>query len=206
MATIFPVTMLLILFAVVATCFSEGIWSNAVRLVNVVMAGLLAMNFFEPLARWLDDWDKSYTYLWDFLALWGLFAIFVLIFREITDRVSRVKVRFLKVADRVGGVLLSVIVGWVVVCFTMTTLHTAPLGRNFMWEAFSSDTQERMLFGTGPDRQWLGFTRNLSTAAFSRTGEFNEFDPKNDFMQKYATRRSQLEEHIKKTDSLRVGQ
>ena len=60
-------------------CYAEGMWSNAVRLINIVTAGLVAMNFFEPLARWLTDWQPSYTYLWDFLSLWGLFVVFMLV-------------------------------------------------------------------------------------------------------------------------------
>jgi hypothetical protein len=206
MASILPVLMFVILFAIVASCFAEGMWSNAVRLVNVVTAGLLAVNFFEPLARWLDGWDKAYTYLWDFLSLWGLFAVFLLVFRELTDRISRVNVRFLKLADRIGGVVFSLLVGWVVVCFTMTTLHTAPLGRNFLWEGFTTDTDERMILGLGPDRQWLGFTRNLSTAAFGRSDDSYEFNAENEFIPKYASRRELLEKHIEGKDSLLVGQ
>ena len=50
MTSILPLLMFVILFAIVAACFGEGMWSNAVRLVNVVTAGLLATNFFEPVA------------------------------------------------------------------------------------------------------------------------------------------------------------
>jgi hypothetical protein len=205
MTSILPLLMFVLLFAIVAACFGEGMWSNAVRLVNVVTAALLATNFYEPIARWLDGWDKSYTFLWDFLALWGLFSIFLLIFRELTDRISRVKVRFLKVADRIGSVAFSFLVGWVVVCFTLMTLHTAPLGRNFMWGGFTTDRDERMVMGLGPDRQWLGFTKNISTAAFGRSDESWEFNSDDEFIPKYATRRTLVEAHIKAKDSLRVG-
>ena len=162
MSMILPFLMLLLIFAVVATCFSEGIWSNVVRLVNVITAALLAVSFFEPLARTFDGWAPSYTYLWDFLSLWLLFSVFLLIFRETTDRVSRVNVRFLKLADRIGGVVLSLWIGYVMVCFTMMTLHTAPLSRNFLFEGFSTQTDARMFFGiTAPDRDWLGFTQKM---------------------------------------------
>ncbi len=203
MTMILPLLMLMLIFAVVATCFNEGIWSNVVRLINVITAGLLAMTFFEPLARALDSWQPSYTYLWDFLSLWGLFGLFLLIFREITDRVSHVNVRFLKLADRIGGVVLSLWIGYVMVCFTMMTLHTAPLGRTFLFGGFSNETDARMFFGiTPPDRQWLGFTQKMSTAAFAGS---EEFDPNAEFMPKYATRRFELEKHVAATDSLRVG-
>jgi hypothetical protein len=203
MTAILPLLMLGLLFAVVATCFAEGMWSNAVRLVNVVTAALLAMNFFEPLSDWLDSKDSSYTYLWDFLVLWGLFGIFLVIFRELTDHISKVQVRFLKLADRIGSVVLSIVVGCVMVAFTLTTLHTAPLGRTFLWDGFSTDADERMVFGTGPDRMWLGFTRNLSTGAFGRS-ETREFNAKDEFMPKYHSRRKLLEENVKSKDSLRV--
>jgi hypothetical protein len=203
MSILLPVLMLVLIFAVVATCFSEGIWSNVVRLINVITAGLLAVSFFEPLARALDGWQPAYTYLWDFLSLWLLFGVFLLIFREISDRVSRVNVRFLKLADRIGGVVLSLWIGYVMVCFTMMTLHTAPLGRNFLFDGFSTQTDARMFFGiTPPDRQWLGFVQKMSTGAFAGS---EEFDPNAEFMPKYATRRTDLEKHIAVSDSLLMG-
>ena len=38
----------IILAVCVGFLFRDGLWSNAIRLVNVVFAGLLAMNFYEP--------------------------------------------------------------------------------------------------------------------------------------------------------------
>ena len=69
-------------------------WSNALRFMVVVAAALLATNYFEPVADQLDAWQPTYTYCWDFLSLWGLFAIFVVLFRAVTDQLSKVKVRF----------------------------------------------------------------------------------------------------------------
>lgn len=205
MDSLLPLLMLLIIFACVASCYAEGLWSNAVRLINIITAAMLATSFYEPVAQWLDGWDKSYTYLWDFLSLWGLFCIFLLIFRELTDRISHVSVRFLKIADRIGSGVLSLWIGWVMVCFIMTTLHTAPLGRNFFFGGFTTKADERMIFGMGPDRQWLGFMQKMSTGAFAGTDVNSEFDPNAQFMQKYATRRTDLEKHIAAKDSLLVG-
>ncbi len=204
MTAIFPLLMFVILFACVAMCYTEGMWSNAIRLVNIVMAGLLAMNFFEPVVRWLvglGDWWKSCTYVWDFLVLWGLFAVFMVIFRELTSYISPVKVRFLGLADRIGSGVFALWIGWVMVCFTMTTLHAAPLSRTFLFDGFQPE--ERMLFGLAPDRQWLGFTQRMSMGAFS-TSDQRVFDPTADFMPKYATRRHQLEDQIKRMDSIRT--
>ena len=108
----------------------------------------------------LTDWQPSYTYLWDFLSLWGLFVVFMLVFRVLTDKLSHVKVKFLKLADRIGSGVLSLWIGWVMVMFTMTTLHTAPLAKVFMFEGFQPE--EKMFFGLAPDHQWLAFTQKMS--------------------------------------------
>ncbi|MBN1394519.1 MAG: CvpA family protein [Pirellulales bacterium] len=201
MSWILPLLMLLIFVACVATCYSEGTWSNAIMLINIITATILAVNFFEPLAKWLEGWQPTYTYIWDFLSLWGLFALSMLIFRLLTDTLSRVKVRFLKIADRIGSGVLSVAIGWVMICFTMMTLHTAPLSRTFLWEGFRP--QERMIMGLGPDRQWLGLMKRTSKGVFSRAAP-RPFGPSSKFINTYETRRSNLEEHIKKNNSLRV--
>ena len=166
--------MLVIIFACVATLYTDGMWSNAIRLINVVTAALLATNFFEPVARWLDDWQPSYTYLWDFLALWGLFAVFMAIFRVLTDQVSKVQVRFLKVADRIGSAVFALWIGWVMVCFTMMTLHTAPLARTFLFGGFQPE--QRMFLGFAPDRQWLGFVQKESLGALCRSATPEEWE------------------------------
>ena len=202
--------MIVIFLACVATAYADGMWSNAIRLINVVTAALLAMNFFEPAARWLDDWQPSYTYVWDFLALWGLFAVFLAISRELTDRISRVNVRFLKIADKIGSGFFSCWIGWVMVCFTMMTLHTAPLSRTFLFDGFHAE--DRMFAGFAPDRQWLGFTQKQSMGAFCRSATEAEwkqekfvFDPHGQFMPKYATRRANIQANIAQNDTLRVN-
>ena len=170
MTAIFPLLLLLVFAAIVGFSFAEGLWSNAVRLINVVTAGLLAMNFWEPLARWVQgwgDWFASMTFFLDFLCLWLLFVVCMVIFRTLTNRVSAVKVRFLTIADRIGGVVLAMAVGWVFMCFTTATLHTAPLGVTAFGGGF--DPEKKMMFGLAPDRQWLIFCRYVSAGSFSRT-------------------------------------
>lgn len=205
MSSILTILMLVILFACVATLYADGMWSNAVGLINVVTAALLATNFFEPVAQWLDAWDASYTYLWDFLALWGLFALFLAIFRTATDKISLVQVKFLKVVDRIGSGIFSVWIGWVMICFTMMTLHTAPLARTFLFDGFKAES--KMILGFAPDRQWLAFVQKESLGAFCRSatpaeGEKFVFDPNGEFMPKYATRRANIAQNIAKNDSI----
>jgi len=199
----------LLLFLIFAVCggfaFTEGLWSNAIRLINVVTAALLAMNFFEPVAQLLDEQvNDSYTYFWDFLALWGLFVVFMLIFRLLTNSISRVKVRFMGIVDRIGGVAFAVLAAWVMLSFTMTTLHTAPLAEKFWNGAFDYETPMLLV---GPDRQWVLFFTYVSQGSFSRGLADEElaqygaspaeplavFDRQREFMRRYAQRRATVE-------------
>ena len=205
--------LLVIVFATCILClYSEGMWGNALRLINVVTAALLATSLFEPLADWIEglgDWFKTCEYLWDFIALWGLFGALMIVFRLITDQLSRVKVRFLKLADQIGGPCFAALVGWTMVCFTLASLHTAPLARNFMKGGFKTSTEERMFLGTAPDRRWLGFVQNLSLNAYSwpstEAGQNEEFvfDKDGKFLPKYASRRANLQVQIESTGELR---
>jgi len=206
----FSVLLFLIFGACVACLYAEGTWTNAIRLINVVTAALLATDFWEPAAAWLDGWQPSFTYVWDFVALWGLFAIFMLVFRGATDFLSKVQVRFLKVADRIASPLLAVAIGWIVVCFAATTMHTAPLAREFLFGSFQPE--KRAISSWSPEVMWLGFVQHTSLGQFRRSATEEEqkqdkyvFDPRGEFMSKYATRRASLESQVQATGSLRVA-
>ncbi len=157
--------LLLVVFgAVVATGVKAGVWSNVIRLFNTITAGLLAVNYFEPLADLLDGFDSSYQYLTDFLSLWAIFAVSAGLLRAITDAISRVKVKFIKQVDLGLGIFFACWTGWIMVGFTAMTLHTAPLARDFL--GFQPTPKSAMFLGfLEPDRMWLGFARKESLGA-----------------------------------------
>ena len=199
MSFLFPVLLFLIFIACVAFIFGEGMWGAALRLVNVVTAALLATNFWEPVARLLEgSVGVSFTYWWDFLSLWLLFAVSLLILRFLTRQLSQVKVKFLSLADRIGGVVFAICVGLTMVGFTTFTLHTAPLAEKFLFGGFDPDNP---VVGK-PDRQWLGFVLQASEGSLSH-GENNAFST--DFVPKYAARRAALEGLAKSKGAFRVA-
>lgn len=221
MTLILPLLLFLLFVAIAATLYPEGMWGNAITLINVVTAALLATNFWEPLARLIEEYVPSFTFFWDFLMLWTLFALIFGLMRLVTDKLSRTKVRFIKVVDQVGGGFFAAWVGWVVVCFAAMSLHTAPLARNFMFGGFDPET--RMMLGLAPDRKWLGFMQQMSLGPFSRTLPQTErdqnaygrstnpdeqalavFDRNADFLPKYATRRSMLQDYVETKKAVRV--
>jgi hypothetical protein len=193
--------LLAVFFAAIAFLVNGGLWTNTLVLINVVTAALIATNYFEPLANWLESLDKSYTYFCDFLSLWLLFAAAMGCMRALTDVISKVKVKFKRPVDQVGGILMACWVGWMMVCFTTMTLHTAPLARNFMNGAFQPKPDSNMFFGLAPDRRWLGFMWSSSRSSFSRSAPKNDpqqfiFDPHRSFVFKYGQRRADFEKEL----------
>lgn len=206
MSMILPAVLVVIFFGVLASLYTEGMWGNAIRLINTVTAALLATNFYEPMANWTEGFNDSlasYTYCWDYLMLWILFAVFLIVFRIVTDKVCRVKVRFLKLADQIGSGVFACLVGWVFVGFTLFSFHTAPLAKNFLFDGFQAD--QKMLFGiTAPDQAWIQFTRSVSERAYARN-PLNIFDEYGQFRTKYEQRRMEIEEYVNDKQTLRVN-
>ena len=203
MSFILPVLLLVLFIAVVASLYTEGMWGNAIMLINVVTAGLLATGYFEPAADKIEsmsDTLASYTYLLDFVCLWLIFSISLVILRIITDKICRVKVRFLKLADQIGSIIFACLVALAMVCFTTFSLHTAPLGKEFMFGGFKSN--EGKILAWSPDKWWLRFAWSASKAAYCWPTP-KPFDHHGDFIGKYEARRQEIQEHVERTKAIR---
>ena len=201
MTFLFSLIFLAIIFVCMAMLIGDGLWSNLIAFVNVLFAAPLATTLFEPAAAWLDSMAPSFTYLIDILALWGIFAMAMIVLRLATNTVSRVRVRFHYLIDRIGGIVMALWTSWILVGFAMMTLHTAPLARNFMGGVFYASpepVESQMFLGlAAPDRQWLAFVHMVSKPKWLGHGGGDPntptFDPQGEFIIKYAARRSAFE-------------
>ena len=101
--------LILVFLAIALVLAREGLWSGLVMLLNIVAAATFATAWYERLASFVDAKLPSYTYLIDFLCLWGIFAVVLLGMRLVTDLVSTTKVKFLRQVEFVGGPLVAVI-------------------------------------------------------------------------------------------------
>ncbi len=181
----------------VAFLRGEGLWGNLLTLFNVIFAGLVAMNFFEPMADAIETkgggFIASLTYFLDFLSIWILFLVTFVALKVLCRVISRVKVRFRKPLELAGSYAVSAVVGWVMVCFITASLHTAPLQKTSFAGGF--DPNRRMVFGFAPDIKWLAFTNYTSGRALSRgAGDANAFDREGLFIPYYNSRRAALED------------
>lgn len=196
--------LLLILAGVTAGCWLQGLWSNAINLIAILLAGIVAVNFFEPTADALEGYAGGLTYVFDFLMLWGLFALTFGALRGIADQLDKTWVHFPMPVEMAGRSILALWCGWVMMSFTAFTLQTAPLGMVDPLGAWASPTDTTFL-GMNPERHWAAFAHSRSRGALSR-GKFSEapihpndadadveaFDPIGNFIYKYHTRRKTL--------------
>lgn len=198
------IVLILIMFICIALMWTEGMWGNALTLVNVTFAAMIASNWFEPLAGYLDQQVPSLTYVWDFLALWGAFVLAFLLLRAVTDAVSLHKVRFKMPVEVTGRILFAVATAWILVCFTLMTIHTAPLARTALRKSFEPTLMGTSFLGLAPDRYWLAFMHSRSQNALA-WGDPKVFDPEGDFILKYAARRQELQAANEKDGTIRVN-
>lgn len=206
--------LLFILFAVFAMLYLESFWTNALTLINVVLAAILAMSFFEPAAQLLTDSLPSFTYLWDYLMLWLMFMIFFGLLRGLTDLVSRTRVKFRTPIEMPGRLICALLVGLVLVGFITTSFHIAPLPTAPFSGGFGKYPDSGPLLGLRVDTAFLNLVQMTSRGSLSRgaiegqpvhpddtNANVNAFDPLGDFIFKYRQRRRDLE----REDGLRVN-
>lgn len=193
------ILLIVVFVAVFASVMLGGLWSNTLTLINVLLAGLIATNYFEPVADYLDRTTPSFTYLWDFIAIWILFGLAMIVLRLATDYLSQIKVRFIIPVEKAGGYVMAVWVSWIVMCFTAATLHTAPLARHFLGGDFQPAPDSKMFFGLAPDRFWLGWMHRESSGTLARFGGARPFDAKGDFIVRYSNRRGDFEQQTSTT-------
>lgn len=149
---------------------SEGATEAGTTFFSAVLSGLLAMNFFEPLADMLDDitfiGDRA-----DMIALLGLFGVFLTLMRFGAEYIAPTFIPLQGVAYDISRWGFGFLTGYTTAAILLTALHTAPLPREF----WGFRPERNNLFDVvAPDRQWLGFTQYVTEKPFARNQRIND--------------------------------
>jgi len=193
---------LIVLFVGFAMMVREGLWSNAIALVNILVSGLVAFGFYSPLAIYLDEMlDGQYTYVLDFVCIWGLFVVAMVICSSLTGMASRVRMRFKNPIDPIGGPVVGLLAAWSLAAFVMATLHTSPMPKDAFGGGLVYDSNEvdNAFYLTAPDIGWLKFVERMSRPDSLGRGERGGFSAKA-WVQIYADHR----EKFSKAPGIRV--
>ena len=162
--------LLLAIIAVVTWCVaSDGVWGAAITFVSILLSGLLAMNLFEPVANFMaTNVLSSYAWQmrWDIIALLGIFSGGVFGLRALGEKLLPTYAEVHPLLYDIGRWTLGLASGYVVMAILLTSLHTAPMPREFL--GFTPERNNLFLVAA-PDRQWLAFTQYVSEKSLRRT-------------------------------------
>jgi uncharacterized membrane protein required for colicin V production len=166
----------------------QGLATAMTMFCNVVLAGLIAFNFWEPLADLLDPpLSRSFFAGYeDAISLTALFGVSFAVLRLATNTLSRTINDFHPVAQLAGGAFFGMATGYLLTGFLVCIFQTLPWHEKFWsyepnWQANQSGLDSVL----PPDRVWLSMMHRAGETAFSR-GERATFDPEATFVIRYA--------------------
>ncbi|SIN83490.1 hypothetical protein SAMN05444166_1181 [Singulisphaera sp. GP187] len=168
---------------------SEGLWGAVLMFFNVLFGGIIAFNFYEPLAKLLDGTGIGWGFS-DTLCLLALFIIVTFLLRLITESMAPAMVRFPSIVYQLGRLVFGFAGAVVTVAILLVALETAPVHKKILGVI---DYKTQPPFGMGLDRKWLAFfqyTTGLvfaehvpgSRDPFREYGDSKVFDPKAEWL------------------------
>jgi hypothetical protein len=145
---------------------SEGLWGAALMFFNVVFGGLIAFNFYEPLARLIDSTGIGWGFS-DTLSLMLIFCVAVLLLRMTTESIAPAMVRFPMPIYHAGRFIFALGTSLVTMAILILAFHVAPVHKKVFG---AIDYKYKPPFGMGLDHQWLGFFQYTTGEVFARYG------------------------------------
>jgi uncharacterized membrane protein required for colicin V production len=186
---------LIVLFAGTAMTVREGLWSNTLTLISIIVSGLVAFGFYSPLVIYLDEemTNGQHTYWLDFAIVWALYCVTMIVVRTLFASASKTRMRFKHPIDPVGGPIVGFLAAWVLAGFTLATFHMAPMPKDaFSGKLVSASDVETASMFTSPDAVWLNFMKAMSDPAVLGSGGTDKFGAKG-FVSIYAGHRKAFE-------------
>jgi hypothetical protein len=166
----------------------QGLATAVMMFANVFLAGLIAFNFWEPLADLLDPpLSRSFFAGYeDAICLTGLFGIAFALLRLATNTLSGAVIEFHPIAQRAGGAFFGLATGYLLSGFLVSVFQTLPWHERFWgyepnWLANQSAVDSIL----PPDRLWLSMMHRAGENGFGR-GERPTFDPQATFVIRYS--------------------
>ena len=134
-----------VFFAGLAMSINEGIWSNTISLLSIMIAGLFALVGGVPLGNWsLEQFEKDQSFAWYFVfaGIWGVFALSIAVICLATERASRTRMRFVPLVEKIGGPLMGLFVAVMFTSFAAYSLERIPIKAGEWKLAEASETQK----------------------------------------------------------------
>jgi hypothetical protein len=178
----------------------EGVLTAVAMLVNLVLAGVVAFCFYEPLADALEGALsggplRGYE---DWLSLTLIFVPLLALLRLITNNLAPSEIEAPALLNQIGAVVAALVMGYLASGILLCILQTLPWGESFLGFSHEVDAREGAVRRVLPaDRVWLalvhraGKERCLGSAG-EEDAEGVTFDKDGSFELRYARRRREL--------------
>lgn len=151
-----------------------GFWNNMLTMVNCLLAALIATSAYPLISDFvvkLDEAEKSYAHVGDFVGLWAIFVISFMLLRGFTDTLSKYRLKFDTITEMAGRTVFSIGTALVLLCFTNFTLQLAPLDQARFSESGAPTGPTDAAVGSITDQMWLGYAQYASTGPLSSGSE-----------------------------------
>jgi hypothetical protein len=181
---------MLLIFTVVImlTCayfyFREGLFTAVCMCINVFLAGLIAFNFFEPMAGSVEK-TVHQTFMQgyeDFVCLTGVFALALGMLRTLSNHVNNEEVHYQPTVNAVGGSLVALVMGYLLSGFLICAMETLPWSQNFLGFEPYRDNESILRRVLPGDRVWLALMHRAGDTCLARD---NPFDPDGTYESSY---------------------
>jgi hypothetical protein len=184
---------ILVMLAAGYAMVQEGAHAAFLMLCNVFLSGVVAFNFFEPLAREIEPIfaDGVLAGLEDAFCLLGLFAGTLGLLRWATNALCPNHPEYHPLGNQIGAGLFGLMTGYLLAGFLACLFQTLPWRVDFMGFQHRVEPQSgthKVRRVLPPDRVWLALMHRASDVPLSR-GPGKDFDPDGDFETNYARNR-----------------
>ncbi len=182
----------IIMLAGVYAFWRQGVLPAFAMAVNILLAGLVAFNFFEPIAAQLESMlaDSFLQGYEDSFCLVALFSLTLAFLRWASNELIHTIILYNPILQQGGAVLFGLLAGYLVAGFLSCVARTLPADEHFLQmeprvKVDSSGKISHSIFP--PDRVWLALMHRASRAAFD--WDETTFDPDGSFELRYAHER-----------------
>jgi uncharacterized membrane protein required for colicin V production len=161
---------ILIMLAVGYALLREGIFTAFLMLCNVVMAGLVTFNFYEPLADLMEDnINDTFRPYSDAVVMVALFCVTLGLLRLATNAIANTEPNFIFWVRRSGGFFFGMCTGYLVSGFLLCVLQTLPWSETFLGFVPPNPAEPRMGMSRvlPPDLVWLAMMHRAGGYAFA---------------------------------------
>jgi hypothetical protein len=160
---------IIIMAAVAYAYLGEGLITGSLMCFNILLAGLIAFNFFEPLADMIERWTagSDFADYVDALCLVVLFCLALGLLRLLTNSLQPLQIDVQGVVQSIGGAAFGLVAGYLVSGFLVCVLQTLPLHENFMGFTPTYEPASGVRDFLPPDRVWLGLMQYAGDHGFA---------------------------------------